>query len=300
MALLHRPVLATGFALAAASMYGIVPNFVRAAYQTGIPPVEATLVRTSVIAMLFAAIAGITGQSLRIPPAAYRVLAIQAAATLVVSVCYLASVQFIPVGLAVIIFFTFPVLILVGAPLAEGHRPDFSRILLALAALAGLAVAIVPGALALDLRGVALAALASAGATAQFFSGRRMAGFMTPVAFGSIVHLVIWPFTLAMALVVGDGTLQLFRGNDLPGPAFTLLAGVAIAYAAAYFLHMMALRTAPASTVAPFFNLEPVVTTLVAAVLLGERLAPNQYAGGAVIFAALIAAGRSGTRKPVS
>lgn len=300
MAPLHRPVLAMGFALAAASMYGIVPNFVRAAFQAGIPPVEATLVRTSVIAILFAAVAAAGRQSLRIPQAAYRTLAAQAVATFVVSVCYLASVQFIPVGLAVIIFFTFPVVILIAAPLAEGHRPEPLRLLVAFVALAGLAVAVVPGALALDLRGVGLAAFASAGATLQFFSGRKMAEFMQPAAFGSVVHLIILPFTLAVALAAGDGTLQLFRGSELPGLAFALLAGVAIAYTAAYFLHMMALRTAPASTAAPFFNLEPVVTTMVAAVLLGERLSPNQYAGGAVVFAALIAASRTAIRKPVS
>jgi drug/metabolite transporter (DMT)-like permease len=42
--------------------------------------------------------------------------------------------------------------------------------------------------------------------------------------------------------------------------------------------------------VAPFFNLEPVVTTLIAAVALGERLTPNQYIGGGLVLAALAAA----------
>ena len=50
------------------------------------------------------------------------------------------------------------------------------------------------------------------------------------------------------------------------------------------------LRNAPASVVAPYFNLEPVVTTLIAALALGERLTLNQYVGGALVLAALAAA----------
>lgn len=53
-------------------------------------------------------------------------------------------------------------------------------------------------------------------------------------------------------------------------------------------VHMLSLRFAPASTVAPFFNLEPVVATLVAVILLGERLQINQYVGGGLILAALL------------
>ena len=57
------------------------------------------------------------------------------------------------------------------------------------------------------------------------------------------------------------------------------MAGVGAIYVVAYMVHMLSLRFAPASTVAPYYNLEPVMTTLVAAVLLGERLNLNQYAG---------------------
>ena len=52
---------------------------------------------------------------------------------------------------------------------------------------------------------------------------------------------------------------------------------------------MTSLRNAPASTVAPFYNLEPIVTTGLAALLLGEVLALHQYAGGGMVLAALIA-----------
>ena len=121
--MISRVRLGIGCALAAASIYGLVPNFVRGAFENGIPPVEATLFRTSVIAIVFALIAAAQGESFKIPRAAWPAFAGQAFATLVISVAYLASVQFIPIGLAVIIFFTFPVLIMLASPIVEGHFP---------------------------------------------------------------------------------------------------------------------------------------------------------------------------------
>ena len=78
------------------------------------------------------------------------------------------------------------------------------------------------------------------------------------------------------------------------------MAGVGLLYVVAYLVHMLPLRFAPASAVAPYFNLEPIVATVVAALLLGERMALNQYAGGGMVLAALAAASFVGTRKIVS
>jgi drug/metabolite transporter (DMT)-like permease len=91
------------------------------------------------------------GERLCVPREALAVFSGQAAATLIVSVSYLASVQFIPVGLAVIIFFTFPVLIMLVSPLVEGRSPGMWRILIAILAFIGITVAIGPSIAGLDL-----------------------------------------------------------------------------------------------------------------------------------------------------
>src|SRR5205809_3249322 len=91
-------------ALAAAGLYGLVPNFVRGAFLNGVRPVESTFFRTSLVAIAFAVLGVLRGESFRVPPGARKSFAGLAIATLIISVSYLASVQFIPVGLAVIIF----------------------------------------------------------------------------------------------------------------------------------------------------------------------------------------------------
>jgi drug/metabolite transporter (DMT)-like permease len=211
--MLNRARLGIACALSAASLYGLVPNFVRAAYESGIPPIESTLFRTFVIAIAFALLAVARGERLVIPRAAMPSFAGQSVATLCVSVAYLGSVQFIPVGLAVIIFFFFPVVIMLLAPVVEGRNPGLLRIIIAILAFCGLAVAVGPSFDDLDIRGVILAGLGSAGAALQFFSGRAISRHMTPAAFGSLVHMVILPPILLVVLHAGSGTLRFFPGG---------------------------------------------------------------------------------------
>ncbi len=298
--MMNRAGLGIACALGAASLYGLVPNFARAAFVNGVPGIESTLFRTFVISIVFAVIAIVQNERLTIPKGAMPSFAGQALATFLVSASYLASVQFIPVGLSVIIFFLFPVLIMLLAPVVEGRSPGLFRLAVALVAFCGLAIAIGPSFEDLDIRGIVLAAIASAGATLQFFSGRSISRYMPPAAFGSLVHLVILVPILLIALATGSGSLQMLPGGSATGLGLVFMCGVAAVYVIAYMVHMLSLRFAPASTVAPFFNLEPVVTTASAAAILDERLQLNQYAGGGLVLAALGASAFLGRREKQS
>jgi drug/metabolite transporter (DMT)-like permease len=295
--MINRAGLGIACALGAASLYGMVPNFARAAFVNGVPAIESTLFRTFVISIVFAIIAVVHNERLTVPKAAIPSFAGQAIATFLVSSAYLASIQFIPVGLTVIIFFLFPVLIMLLAPVVEGRNPGLSRIAVALVAFCGLAVAIGPSFEDLDIRGILLAAVAAAGATLQFFSGRSISRYMPPAVFGSLVHMIILPPILVIALIAGSGSLLILPGGSATGLGLLFMSGVAAVYVVAYMVHMLSLRFAAASTVAPFFNLEPVVTTAIAATVLGERLELNQYAGGGLVLAALLASAFLGKRR---
>jgi drug/metabolite transporter (DMT)-like permease len=298
--MINRAGLGIACALGAAAMYGMVPNFVRAAYINGIPPIESTFFRTSIIALAFAILGVIQGESFRVPKAARASFAAQSLATLVVSVCYLASVQFIPVGLAVIIFFLFPILIMLAAPIVEGHGPGLIRTIIAVIAFAGLAIAVGPSFESLDFRGIILAMAAAVGGAGQFFSGRSISRYMKPSVFGSLVHLAIWPPVLLVALYAGGGKLQIFHGGTATVTGLVFIVGVAVVYVVAYLIQMLSLRFANASVVAPFYNLEPITTTAIAAAILGERMQMNQYAGGGIVLAALVTSNFIGMRKSSS
>ena len=295
--MINRAGLGIACALGAAALYGLVPNFVRAAIGNGVPAIESTLFRTFMIAVVFAVIAVAQGERMTVPKGALPSFIGQAVATLFVSVAYLGSVQFIPVGLAVIIFYLFPVLIMLLAPVVEGRNPGLLRIVIAVVAFIGLAIAVGPSFDSLDLRGILLAALGSAGATLQFFSGRSISRYMTPAAFGGLVHMVILPPILAIAVYAGSGTLHFLPGGPATGTGILFMSAVAVVYIIAYMAQMLSLRFAPASTVAPFYNLEPVVATATAAAILSERMQMNQYAGGGLVLAALVASSSLGKWK---
>jgi drug/metabolite transporter (DMT)-like permease len=123
---------------------------------------------------------------------------------------------------------------------------------------------------------------------------------MTPFAFGSLVHVAIWPITLFIVLWFGNGMIAFLPGGPVTGLGYAFLLAAGAVYSITYFVHMQSLRFAPASVVAPFYNLEPVVTMLIAAILLGERLASNQYAGGGMVLAALVTSSLLDWRKAAS
>jgi drug/metabolite transporter (DMT)-like permease len=295
--MINRAGLGIACAVAATLFYGLVPNFVRGALLNGIPALETIAFRTAFIAAVLALVAGLRRESFRLPSAARPAFTLQSLATLTVSVGYLASVQFIPVGLAAIIFYTFPVMILLAAPLVEGHAPGAKHLLVALAAFAGLAIAVGPTFESLDVRGIALALMAAVGCAVQFFSGRALAHHMTPAAFGSLVHVAVLPVTLALALWGGNGTLHAANLSAASPVGLGFMLAVGAAYVGGYLSHMFSLRFAPASMVAPYYNLEPVIATAVAALMLGERLNGNQYVGGGMVLAALVASSWAGSKK---
>ncbi len=286
------------FALAAAMVYGLAPPFTRLAYNNGVPPLESTTWRTLILVVVFSLIVLSRRISLRVPEGAGPTLVMMCVSTAMISIGYLGSVQFIPVALAVIIFFTFPVCILLLSPLIEGRRLSLARLLIGLTAFAGLVVAIGPGLTRLDPVGLCLAAMASCGATMQFFSGRVVSRYMPPIAFGLIAHAALLPIVILVVLWLGNGNLvTVMKPAAIASTGWLALAVVALTYSAGYFCHMMSVKLAPASIVAPFFNLEPITSITAAVLFLGETPETNQLAGGGLVLLALVAAGLTGTRQ---
>jgi drug/metabolite transporter (DMT)-like permease len=275
-------------ALVAALIYGAVPNFARLAFLNGIPALETVLYRTFSVAVVLAIVAVLRSESFRMAREAWPAFLFQCLATLLVSSCYLASIQFLPVTLSVIIFYLFPVMVLLASPLLEGRSPGLLRIAVSLVAFAGLWIAVGPAFDQVRPIGLVLAFLGAVGCAVQFFSGRMLSQHLEPAAFGSLVHVAIFPIILALALWFGDGQFKLAGAAQLGPYAGLAVAGACIAYVGGYFFHMSAVKAAPSSVVAPYFNLEPIVSTGIAVLLLKEHMTQSQWIGGGLVFAALV------------
>lgn len=196
---------------------------------------------------------------------------------------YLSSVAFLPVSVAAVVFYTFPVLIVLAEPLLTSARFSLDRLAIALAAFLGVAMVVGPDLHGLDWRGLALALVASASAAAQFFAAARLGDTpLLPKLFWS--HLIVLPVT-ALILAVTGGFLP---------PGAVLLAPIAVAitllgYLVGFLLQVLALTRIGPGAAGLAFCAEPVFAVAIAAVVLGERMGALQYAGGGLVVAAIMA-----------
>ncbi|PSC04991.1 hypothetical protein SLNSH_11130 [Alsobacter soli] len=280
------PVSAPGgflLALGGAAAYGFNITFARIAAGEGVHGPLMVFYRVLVMLALAVVLAVALRQSLRVPAGKRAPLFVLGLSSAGVGICYLSSVAFIPVTVAAVVFYTYPVLIVLMSPLVE--RRPLSAPLLAVAAVAfvGIVLVLGPASASLDPRGLLLAFGASLSGVAQFFAAARCASLTTaPKVFW--VHVVCLPAALAAAAATGG----------VHGPAILLAAPWAVTltiggFVLGFVLQVVSLGRVGAVAGGLAFCLEPVVAALTSALVLGERLAPIQYAGGALVIGAIMA-----------
>ncbi|CAM5762352.1 DMT family transporter [Bosea minatitlanensis] len=274
-----------GLLLAFASAAALGTNIVSAqiAGAAGLGGALLVFYRVLIMLVLVGAAALAAAAPLGLLRSERRPVALFGLATALVGTAYLSSVSFVPVSVAAVIFYTYPVLIVLAEPLLTPAPFRADRLAVALVAFLGIALVVGPDLHGLDPRGLCLAALASLAATAQFFAAAACAPIATmPKLFWS--HVVILPVALAIVALTG---------GFLPPQAF-LLAPIAVAvtyggYLVGFVLQILALARIAPGPAGLAFCAEPIVAVAIAAVLLGERLGALQYAGGALVIAALVA-----------
>jgi len=203
---------------------------------------------------------------------------------------FLGAVERVPVGVAVLIFFTHPFLLAAFAHW-RGSEPITARKLgLMTAAFGGLALALGAQGDATDALGLGLAALSSVAISGMILCVGRAQAW----AGSAQVNL-----HATLVGTLGAGLLAtLLGGWALPGAApgwfGILLAGVGVGLGVlAFFAALRHLGVVRASVLC---CVEPLLSILLAALLLGEGLGPLQWLGALLLVAALALFEASGRR----
>lgn len=270
-----------GFALIGAFFYGFNITFAKISAEMGVQGPMIVAERVLVMIAIGLALAALTGGSLRVPRSDRGPLVLLGLGSMGVSIGYLSSVAFIPITVAAVIFYTFPILIVIASPFVDRKR--LTPAMLGIVALAFVGVVLVLGTASgdLDLRGVALAALASVSAAMQFFAGTRCR------ATGNAAKIVITQAIVlpgALLSVIATGGVFSFETQILAAvPIWLTIGGFVLGFA----FQILALQTISASVAGLVFCLEPVVAAITSAIVLGERLLPIQYAGGGLVILAI-------------
>ena len=194
----------------------------------------------------------------------------------------LSSVKYIPVGLAMLIMFTYPLMIAVVGWLTGAEPFTLDRLFAILAAFAGLALALHAPHADIDWRGVAWAVFTAVVFSAVLIvSGRTMRGVDR--------RILMLYLTSTAVVIVGAVSLALV---PLEWPrtdhGWTLLAVSTGLYVLATTLLFTAVKMIGPMRTAIIDNSAPIWAIVLGALLLGERLSAVQLFGGALVIGAVL------------
>lgn len=278
----HSRVLA-GVALLVVSAlaFSLHNTLARLAYDEGLTPTTVNAARTATVFLLFVLVFGRRGEWPKVPRAALLAFAATAVCYSLHNPLLLVAFKFIPVSLAVLVTYMFPLLVAFMAAAAGQERLRPSTLAAAAVAFAGVALVLEVGAAAYDWRGLALAAVAAVALAGNVVGAAHLNRHMKPLAV---------PFALSVLGTAAFGALMVADGGPaIPATArgWALFAAATLASPAALISFYFALPLAGAPRSALLMNVEPVATVLLAAWLIGETLSLLQGFGAALIVAGL-------------
>ena len=277
--------LGYGFALAAAASFGIGGVIAKSTFNSLAPSVLAEF-RVFLAFLIFLALFGIFRRDeLRVRREDIPIFAVFGIVGLAgVSLVYYEAIKRIPIGVALVIEYTGPLLLLAYARLRG--RTVGGRLWIA-AALAIVGCFFAAGAYDAGLRELNGLGLALAAADAFFFAlyfalaERLGTRYTTPT-------LLLWGFGFALlgwSIVRAPWTLP---WTTTPADVYVQIAEVVvIATLIPFALTLAAVRLIPAARVGLTATFEPVVAAVAAWVVLSERLELPQIVGGVVVLTAI-------------
>lgn len=199
-----------------------------------------------------------------------------------INIGHLGAVQFIPVSLAAIIFYMFPLMIVACKWFVQRDTVSRLELFSFVLAFVGLAIALGPSLAESDWRGLVLA-FAGALCAAVFLIVYERAGSGVD-AMNSAFWFNAIGAGIGVLVLAGMFTIELPATAD--GVAGVL--GVAVAGLVAFVLSLSAIKYAGAAATAMMLNLEPIVIFLMAAMVVGEEITPDRIVGLSFVVAALI------------
>ena len=252
------------------------------AYAGGSDPVSLSAARFLVPAIALAAILALAGKPTALPRRDAAAALALGIVTAVYTLALLSAIEILPVALAVLIFFLFPILTSVILALMGWERLPLTTIAAGALAFAGLTLALGVNRQALSFQGMIYSGIAALGlAIVSAVSGRIIrSGDSRPVT--------LYILTTASAVAFG---IVLFRGEILLPQTVSGwwgFAGSAVFSGIAMIGFFVAISLIGAARATLFQYAEPLFTMGTAFLFLGQALTPLQILGAVVVVGALV------------
>ncbi len=267
-----------------ATSYGCVSVFTRAALDEGTGSATVLLMRGLGSAVLLWVALVLAGREWRLP-ARERNRSLAIGLVLAAgNFCMVEAVREIPVPIAVLILYTFPILTALASAML-GREPLTGRMLVALVmAFAGLAIIVHARIDEYTWRGILLAFGASVAFSTVLILQSLVFKDGDPLR--RTLHMLA---TVAVVMIV---TCSLSGGVQLPASNFGLatLLAIPLTYVLGITGLFMAARAIGPARTSLYMNFEPVAAAILAALILDQALTVVQIGGTAVVLLALLVA----------
>ncbi|MDO0931420.1 EamA family transporter [Streptomyces sp. DG2A-72] len=300
-----------GLALASALAFGGSGVAAKPLIEAGLDPLHVVWLRVAGAALVMLPLAVRHRSLLRRRPALLAGFGLFAVAG--VQACYFASISRIPVGVALLIEYFAPALVLGWVRFVQRRPVTRAAVLGVVLAVGGLACVVeVWSGLSFDALGLLLAFGAACCQVGYFVlsdhggdSGAQAPDPLGVIAYGLLVGAVVLtvvarPWSMEWSLLADSADM-----NGTPVAAGLLLVWIVlVATVVAYVTGVVSVRRLSPQVAGVVACLEAVIATVLAWVLLGEHLSAPQIVGGVVVlvgaFIAQSSAPAKGSAEPVA
>ena len=267
-----------GLILVSAAAFGAMPIFARLAYAAGVDTFTLLALRFAMATAMLTAVLAVRRRPLPRGRALAGLVAMGAVGYVGQAMCYFTALTLASAGMVALLLYLYPAMVAAASAAVLMERLPATTVAALALALAGAALTVGFGARG-TLAGAALAVGAAAIYTVYIIAGTGLMRVVSPIP----ATLVI----MASAGVVYAG-IVVVRGPRWPATAtgFAAIAAVALVTVVATVTFFAALERIGPTKASLLSTFEPVVSVVLAALVLGERLAPPALAGGVLILAA--------------
>ena len=263
--------------------FAFVPNTAKMALDEGTSLFFLLAARYAIGAILLVPVLIITGQKIAVRRAQIRPLVITSLFALFLLLATYHAVDFLDVGLVLLILYSFPIGVALISQLSGRERISPARWLCMLAVLGGLGLMILDGIGDISLYGIFVSILGLICFVVFIETSSQLADSLGSPTLNLYISLIGLVCLLAVLLV----PVEVSFAHPATPAGITAILGNGIFYILSWVLFFEGARMIGATRASLLACVEPLFAALLAMFLLGQFLSPTEWVGFVIVLAAI-------------
>lgn len=276
-------IVGTLCAIGAGIFFGFIGPVTKIAYNLGVGLGLAIFLRYLIATILIFPFVIINKPTFSMYKNEIWLLMILTSGSILLTTGLLISVKYIDASLAILIFCTYPIIVLIASMLIDKEKIDLKIKLVFLITFAGLFLVLGPSFESLNTIGVISAIIASIGASTIILINQKLANRdIDPIHINAFTNLFNTIFFIIIISVF-------FKINiNISANAWIMITISSFCYAIAFFLQLSAIPRIGQSKTALLLYTEPIIAVLASIILLKEILNLYQFLGAIIVIGSLL------------